>query len=432
MKKSPPSEQKAQAIRDLLEGRGGEQDGAKLLSELVKLSTERVIQELLEQEQAQVLGRERYERDGTSVGHRNGYETGKIRTAEGVFEVKLPQVRGLPGPYQSRLWSQLGAKSEVLEQIVTEMWVRGLSVRDVEEAMLAATGAFVLSDTAVSYVTEQLYAQYEAFHARDLSTFDVAYLFLDAVYEPLRRHGSTLAVLCAWGICADGRRVLLDLVTGNSESEEGCLSFLRGMVQRGLRPPLTITTDGALGVVNAVQTVWPHSLRLRCWFHKMQNLQDKVPPDAWPAFKAQVIDIRDAATKEQAEKRLEALLAQSERELPEACRCLRDDQEASLNHLQVPPRHRTMVRTTNYVERSFVEERRRTKTIPHLWDEKSAVKLVFSTLIRVSERWSKTRFSPFEQRQIDALRTRLGLATEPQPNQQQATPKRRSAGHVAA
>jgi transposase-like protein len=152
------------------------------------------------------------------------------------------------------------------------------------------------------------------------------------------------------------------MTTGNGESEEVSLEFLRGMVSRGLNPPLTITTDGAVGMTNAVDIVWPYSKRVRCWFHKMQNLQDKVPPEAWPAFKAQVIDVRDAATRKDAETRLDVRLVSCERDLPEACRCLRDDREASLNHLFVPLRHRQMVRTTNCVERSFVEERRRKNT----------------------------------------------------------------------
>jgi transposase-like protein len=433
MERRAPSEERAQAIRDLLGGDSKERRGAELLSELVRLSTEQVLQQLLEQEQGEFLGRKRYEREEgrKATGLRNGYERARVKTAEGVLEIQLPQVRGLPGPYESKIWSRLGNKTEVLEHMVTEMWVRGLSVRDVEEAMLAATGAFVLSDTAVSYVTEQLYSQYEAFRTRDLSSFDVAYLFIDAVYEPLRRHGSKLAILCAWGITTDGRRMLLDLTTGNGESEMLCLEFLRGMVTRGLQPPLTVTTDGALGLISAVETAWPHSKRIRCWFHKMQNLQDKVPPDAWPSFKAQVIDVRDAATKEEAQRRFNELVKSKERELPEACRCLKDDLDASLNHLIVPLRHRVMVRTTNYVERSFVEERRRTKVIPNIWDEKSAIKLVFATLIRVSERWSRMRFSAIEQRQILNLREQLGLQNKEETINQKSS-HRRSAGRVAS
>jgi len=119
--------------------------------------------------------------------------------------------------------------------------------------------------------------------------------------------------------------------------------------------------------------------------------------------------MRDAPTFEEGQRRQQGLLVQYHDSFPAACRCLEDDAEARLNHLKVPARHRQYVRTSNLAERAFEEERRRTKVIPHLWDEASVVKLVFAVLIRVSERWGKKQFSEFEQHQIRALRQSLGL-----------------------
>jgi putative transposase len=102
--------------------------------------------------------------------------------------------------------------------------------------------------------------------------------------------------------------------------------------------PVTLTTDGAAGLTKAIDAMWPKSLRIRCWFHKMQNLQQKVPAGAWPECKALVIDMRDAPTRQKAEERRDAIVARYQPEFPEACRCLRDDAEASLNHLAVPQR----------------------------------------------------------------------------------------------
>ncbi len=141
----------------------------------------------------------------------------------------------------------------------------------------------------------------------------------------------------------------------------------------------------------------------------MQNLQQKVPTQAWPAFKALVVDMRDAPSRPKAEERRDQIVAQYQREFPEACRCLLDDAEASLNHLEAPPRHQQYVRTSNLAERAFVEERRRTKVIPHLFEERSLVQLVFAVLIRVSDRWNKKCFSEVEQRQIRTLRRKRKL-----------------------
>src|SRR5262245_45001398 len=408
-KKIAPSEQKAQALRALLQGQTDAQSGEELLSTIVRLSTERILQEALEQEQAEALGRGRYEARGEKLGYRNGYEKGTLRTGEGVLRVKLPQIRGWEEPYRSPLWWQVATTSDVLKRLIVEMYVGGMSQRDIEYSLERAVGQFVLSKSTVSEVSERLTQEYEAWRTRELSHEAVAYLFIDTVYEPLRRWGQKTGVLCVWAICEDGRKVLLSLSTTNSESYESCLEVLRGLVKRGMPTPVTITTDGAVGLTKAIDALWPKSLRIRCWFHKMQNLQQKVPAQAWPEFKALVVDMRDAPTREKAEKRREAIVERYQHEFPAACRCLVDDAEASLNHLAVPQRHQQYVRTSNLAERAFEEERRRTKVIPHLWDEGSVTKLVFAVLIRVSERWGKKCLSEFEQQQIRSLRKRRQL-----------------------
>jgi len=404
-----PSEQKAQELRAMLAGQSEAQSGGELLSTLVRLSTEHVLQEALEQEQAETLGRARYERRAGSQGYRNGYEDGTLKTAEGVLRLKVPQSSGRAEPARSQLWSGLANTSEILKTLIVEMYAGGMSQRDIEYSLEKALGQFVLSKSAVSALTETLTQEYEAFRSRDLSGYEVAYLFMDAVYEPLRRWGNKTGVFCVWAICVDGRKVLLSLSTANGESYESVLEVLRDLVKRGLPTPVTITTDGANGLTKAVDVIWPKALRIRCWFHKMQNLQQKVPPQAWPEFKALVMDMRDAPTVTAAEQRRQAMVSRYQRDFPEACRCLLDDAEASLNHLYVPQRHQQYVRTSNLAERAFEEERRRTKVIPHLWDEGSVVKLVFAVLIRVSERWGKKCFSEFEQEQIRSLRRRRRL-----------------------
>jgi putative transposase len=309
------------------------------------------------------------------------------------------------------------------------MYAGGLWQRDIEYSLEKALGQFVRSKSTVSELTDTLSQEYEAFRTRDLSGYEVAYLFMEAVYEPLRRWGSKTGVFCVWAICVDGRKVRLTLSTANSESYASCVEVLRDLVKRGLQTPVTITTDGAAGLTKAIDAIWPKALRIRCWFHKMQNLQQKVPPQAGPEFKALVMDMRDAPTGTAAEHRRQAIGTRYQRDFPEACRCLLDDGEASLTHLYVPQRHQQYVRTSNLAERAFEEERRRTKVIPHLWDEGSVVKLVFAVLIRVSERWGKKCFSTFEQHQIRALRrqrqldeqTVVAAPTTPQPRRSAAS-----------
>jgi putative transposase len=404
-----PSESKAQALWAMLQGQSEGQRGEELLSTLVRLSTERVLQGALGQEPAEALGRGRYEPREGVAGYRNGYEAGTLKTAEGVLRVQVPQIRGREEPYRSPLWSQGASPRDVLKRLIVEMYAGGMSQRGLEYGLEKAWGHFVLSKSTVSELTDPLTREYEAFRSRELSGYEVAYLFMDAVYEPLRRWGRKTGVLCGWASCVDGRKVVLSLSTATRESYESCLEVLRDLVKRGLQPPVTLTPDGAVGLTKAIDAIWPKALRIRCWLHQMQNLQQKVPPQARPEFKALVSDMRAAPTVMAAEQRRQAIVTRYQRDFPEACRCLLDDGEARLNHLHVPQRHQQYGRTANLAGRAFEEERRRTKVIPQLWDAGGVVKLVFAVLIRVSERWGKKGFSEFEQHQIRSLRKRRQL-----------------------
>jgi transposase-like protein len=93
--------------------------------------------------------------------------------------------------------------------------------------------------------------------------------------------------------------------------------------------------------------------------------------------------------------------------LPSALACFEDDFEACIAHLRLPVTHRRFIRTTNLLERLFVEERRRLKIIPNGFGEKPVLKLMFGALIRAADRWRGLRFTEFELRHITAVRKEL-------------------------
>jgi transposase-like protein len=399
---------------------GGVDEQTNLLSTLAQLGMKQLVQQALEQEQEDFLGRSRYERRDEETtsrrGYRNGYEDADLSTAEGKVGVRMPQVRGSSEPYHSKLMEFLAGNSEALERLVTEMYARGLSTRDVEECFKDHdSGELMISRSAVSEITDQLWEDYRAFCERDLSEIKVEYLFVDAVYESLRRYGAKEGILCSWAITTEGRKVLLHLCVGNKESEVCWTEFFRDMIGRGLRAPTSVTSDGAPGLIQAIEQVFNKSLRIRCWFHKLSNIRSKVPQEAAQEFMAHVRAVRDAPTHQAGEAAAASVIEQFSNTYPAAVRCFAEDLEASLAHLKVPVRHRINVRTTNLLERSFVEERRRSKVIPRFTDEKSAMKLVFATLIRASDRWSRVSISELERKQLGLLRQELGI--DPPPEQ---------------
>ena len=189
--------------------------------------------------------------------------------------------------------------------------------------------------------------------------------------------------------------------------------FFRNLISRGLRAPTTVTTDGAPGMIKAVEAVFARSIRIRCWFHPLANIRSKLPDDHAAEVLAHIYAVRDAPTLDAARAAADRFENTYAKAFPAAVACFRDDRDALLAIHRVPVRHRIRVRTTNLAERGFEEERRRTKVIPRLMTEQATMKLAFATMIRAAQRWCRVSINDIERRQLRLLRAELGLDPPP-------------------
>ena len=229
-------------LRALMNGDLGTAAGR---GDLVHLALRLIVEEALEGEVSDVLGRERYERgEGEKAGYRNGYRPGKMKTAEGAVDYSAPQVRDTSEPFVSSVRAALSGRTRELERLAVELYARGLSTRDIEDTFTDETGRRLLSRAAVSEITEKLWAEYEDFCKRDLSEHAIAYLFVDGIAERLRPGQRREAVLAAWGIGEDGRKSLLGLMAGSREDVETVRAFFQDLRARGLGDPLLVVSDG--------------------------------------------------------------------------------------------------------------------------------------------------------------------------------------------
>jgi transposase-like protein len=178
--------------------------------------------------------------------------------------------------------------------------------------------------------------------------------------------------------------------------------------------------------VKAITVCLPASIRIRCWFHRLANIRAKLPDQSASEVMAHLYAVRDAPTLDAARAAADRLINTYRREFPAAVACFEDDLDALLAIHRVPVRHRIRVRTTNLAERSFVEERRRTKVIGRFNDERSAMKLVFATMIRAADRWCRVSISDLERHQLNLLRAELGLDPPPADTDHRNNDRRRS------
>jgi putative transposase len=403
MERIPVSEKTRKRLNALLRGEAGESED--LRSAFLRLATQLLIEEGLEEEVEDLLGRDYYER-GTSKGrgYRNGYRTGRLKSAEGEIRYGVPQVSDRDEPFRSRIRAILSGRTEELENLAVQMYARGLSTRDIEGAFSSPEGRLLLSRTAVSRITERIWESYEAFATRDLSETEILYLFVDGIAERLHPSCPREAVLCAWGYTWDGTKVLVHLAPGTKEDTDSCRAFFEDLKRRGLPDPLLVTTDGAPGLIRAVEECFPRSARQRCLVHRMRNLQSKVPDPLWPEFKERVRAVYQAPSASTAHVLAEELVRLYQADLPSAVSCFQDDFDACIAHLEFPVTHRKTIRTTNFLERLFLEERRRTKVIPHAFGEKPLLKLMYASILLASETWRNLSVSEFESRKLESIR----------------------------
>jgi len=375
----------------------------------ISLSARYMLQVGLEKEVEEFLGRAHYQRgSGLRQGYRNGYEPKKLKNTSGILEVFAPQVRNTKQGFRSSLIERLENGSDALNKMVMEMYVRGLSTRDIEHTFKNAFGKRILSKNAVSEISETLSINFNIWRARSLKELNIVYLFLDGIYFALRQGTSEKeGVLCAYGITSEGRKVLVHLDLGERESYDAWLCFLQDMAGRGLNEPLLVIYDGNPGLKKAAREAFPHALKQRCQVHKMRNILCKLPRKATAQLKPLILEVFTAKSYEEGLKKGQELVAHFKELYPSAMECLENDLEECLTHLKFPKEHHQKIRSTNLLERTFEEGRRRTKVIPRFPTESSCFKLVFSALISSSRSWRGLRMTPDILVELEKLRKEI-------------------------
>jgi putative transposase len=411
----PPSAEIENQIDQLLAVGVGE-NPRESLSELAKLGARLIIQRAVEDEFDAWLGRARYERrpdyqrglNNYGSGLRNGFRPRKVQTLEGELQVEIPQVREAAEPFVSRLFPRATKvlRTEPLRAMVIGAFVRGLSMRDVE-SLCERAGLGRLSKSTASRICQELRERFERFKRRDLYEVRLAALFLDAVFLPVRPDGPKEGVLVAWGFTESGERVLLQVMLGMRESHEDWLELGRDLIARGLGAPLLVVADGAPGLIKAVEQCWPASDRQHCAVHRARNLVAKLPERERERIRLAYWEALDEATDERdAKQRLEALVDQLERAgFSAAAKCLADDLSALCVHLRYPGRHRRRWRSTNMLERSLGEVKRRTKVIGRFPGETSCLTLVWAVLdLYITNAANGINFTQLERQQLKRVR----------------------------
>ena len=375
------------------------------LSEIVRSGAQMMLQYALEREVTEALGRGYYENAPETTkekGRRNGYESHRVLTGEGAVTVQVPQIRETSTGFRSKILDAYVSRTEKLDELIARMYVHGMSTRDIEATFADVLSGTGVSKSVVSRVTQCLSDDFEVFRKRDLSSEELLYLELDGTF--LRYHqGASSPSSLPQAIVLMGHEFfsISVLVTENPTRWKG---FLQEMVARGLREPLLIVTDGNPGVLKAIEEVFPQSLKQRCQKHRLENILGKAPKEIHDELKAEILESFHAKSYEQGLKKGREVITRYRQRFPSAMNGMEETLEACLQVLRLPEAHHKRLRTSNLLERTFGELKRRTKVIPHFFTEQAAIKLSFAVLLATASKWRSVRMDVFTIRRIEELR----------------------------
>jgi len=365
--------------------------------------TREVLKQLLqadaEQCMAEYLGLKWHERAKSEerVDYRNGFYERDYVTPLGVIRLRIPRTR--LRSFLPRCIAPLQRRAPEVAELIRQAFLRGISTRQVGRVVAVLTGEPVSAQT-VSKLTRVLDQAVAAFHTRSIGD-DWAYLVFDGVWLKVRRAfgPQRVLLLVAYGIRRDGQRELLAFTRAKSESQAGWEGLLNDLFRRGLqgRHLQLIITDGCAGLARALETVYPRVRHQRCWVHKMRNLLEKVKRRDEEQVKSEAQKIYLAANLACAKRAFErfrfhwrlrypTMVRQLERDLPE------------LLHFFALPRHLwRKLRTTNVIERCFVEVRRRTRPMVVFSNVASVDRIIYAIFSRFNQDWKNHTLQLFTQ-----------------------------------
>jgi len=347
-----------------------------------------MLQEYAKDEFMRYIGAKPYERTEDRRDYRNGVRKRTLETRFGVIEdIEIPLGRKAGIGYSSIL-ERYRRKDSKIEDIVSEMFLRGVSTRKINKITNLMWGSDV-SAAEVSRMNKDVKKELIRWLNRPI-TKEIAYLVIDGAYFKVRRKRvGTEAALCAVGITEDGQREYLGFIQGQRESREAWEFLLTHLVRRGLNPKkvLMVISDGCPGILAAIRTVFPYSDHQRCLFHKMGNLQAKCPKTEWPLIKAKLRKVYYAPNSLEAKQQAEIFIQEYREIYPALAKCLEKDLDACIAYMNHPPNRWKHIRTTNIIERSFKEVKRRVKVMEQFPTEESCIRILFTLLRAQNEIW---------------------------------------------
>lgn len=363
-----------------------------------------LIQDCLRERMNTYIHSQRYQRTQQRIDYRNGYYCRNLDTELGPLNnLKIPRCR--LGLFKPEIFKRYQRRQQAVNNAIQNVFLSGVSTRDVSVAIKPLLEAS-FSASCVSRITKSLNAKVREFHKRKLLD-EYQFLFLDGITLSVKGalKAAKKLVLVAYGITIFGKKELISFRIASSESQAAWEAFLNDLLNRGLEGDnlKLITTDGSKGLHAALDTVYAYIKRQHCWVHKLRNVAKYLKKSDEKHVLAEAKKIYKAKTRRQAVKLFRSWKRHWQRKYPKAVKCIEKDLDALLAFLELPlpKKHRALIRkrirTTNVIERSFREVRRRTRPMSCFNNDESVNRIIYAILTRLNNKWKDKPLVEFTQ-----------------------------------
>jgi transposase-like protein len=355
------------------------------------------LQDLLEQEVTELLGRcksERLKAVDAPAGYRNGFGKPRHLTlSNGTVTIRRPRVRGLEGRFESRIVPLFLRQTREVNELLPQLYLHGLAHGDFDLALRGLLGEHApLSASSVARLKEKWHAEFDAWATRRLDDLEVVYLWVDGVYVKAGLEKEKAAVLVVLAALSDGSKTIVTVTSGHRESTESWSEVLRDLKARGMRAPKLVIGDGHLGIWAALRNVFPEAGEQRCWNHRLLNVLDRVPKKHQGQATLMLRALPYAETIQDAQA-LRAKFQQwcRKKGLEDAARLVERDWDRMVTFYRFPKEHWVHLRTTNPVESPFAALRLRTDAARRFKKVTNATTIIWKMLMVAEIRFRRLR-----------------------------------------
>jgi transposase-like protein len=366
----------------------------EVLEEMVRLKVQEYIQDILEEEVAEFLGRKKSERlkmvDGTA-GYWNGHgKPKKFSVMNGTITVQRPRVRGTEDRFESKIIPFFKRRSKEVGHLLPELYLHGLAKGDFELALRGLLGdGAPLSASSIDRLKAKWQLEYAEWKQLDMSKLEVVYHWADGIYVKAGLEKDKAALLVIIGALTNGKKVFLACESGYRESKESWSGVLRNLIDRGLRLGRLTIADGHLGIWSALGEIHPEGKEQRCWNHKIRNVLDCFPKRIRAEAGEYLKRIPYAETLSECVLLRDAFIDRYRKDYPKAGEKLLSDWARMITFYSFPKEHWVHIRTTNVVESPFGSVRLRTDAAKRFKKIQNATAMIWK-LLQVAEKNFRT------------------------------------------